>query len=95
MPGKSKRKKSKRYQPLSKKGKSRRHLEAPVAQQAAVTESEPVSQPGKSTPPVSVPSPLAGPTAVRYPFIATELRAIGILAGIIMIVLIILFFVLR
>ena len=95
MPGKSKRKKSKRYQPLSKKGKSKRHFEAPVAQQSAVTESGLVSQPSKPTTPVSAPSPLAKTTAVRYPFITTELRAISILAGVIMIILIVLFFVLR
>jgi len=96
MPGKSKHKRGKRHQAHGKKGKSRRHFEAPVAQQSVVTETgEHVSQPGTPAPPVSTPGPLAKPTAFRYPYMATELRTIGILAGVIIIILIVLSFVLR
>jgi len=96
MPGKSKQKRGKRHQAHGKKGKSRRHFEAPVVQQSAVTETgEHVSQPGTPAPSVSTPGPLAKPTAFRYPYMATELRTIGILAGVIITILIVLSFVLR
>lgn len=96
MPGKSKHKRGKRYQPHSKKGKSRRHFEAPVAQPSTVTEvAEHVPQPSISAPPVSTSRPSVKPVAVRHPFIATELRTIGIMAGLIVAILTVLFFVLR
>ena len=95
MPGKSKHKRSKRYQPPSKKGKSRRNIEAPIVQQSAIAESESVPQPSKPAPGVRVSSPPAKAAIARYPFIATELRTIGILAGVIIVILIVLFFALR
>ena len=95
MTGKSKHKRVKRHHPQSKKGKSRRYFEAPITQQSAVTETaEHVSQPSTSTPLQSTPGPLARPAAARYPYIAAELRTISILAGVILIVFIALFFVL-
>ncbi len=96
MAGKSKHKRGRRYHPQSKKGGNRRYSEAPVTQQSAVTEAaEQVSQPGTSTPPRSTPAPQARPTATRYPYMATELRTISILAVVILIILVALFFVLR
>ena len=87
MPGKSRRGRGKRL-PLSKKRKSRRHFLAPVAQQQAVAQTyEPVSRPSGSAPLASVPIPMAKLAAVRYPHIVTELRTIGILAGIMLIIL--------
>jgi len=87
MPGKSRHGRGKRS-PQSKKRKSRRHFLAPVAQQQAVARThEPVSHPGVSAPSARVPTPMAKLAAVRYPHIATELRTIGILAGIMLIIL--------
>ena len=94
MPGKSKHKRGK-YRPQSKKGKSRQRLTAATAQQAASVEgSEPVSPPATPVPRVSAASLSAKPTIIEHPYIATELRTIGILAGIILIILVVLFFVL-
>ena len=91
MPGKSKRKRGK-HQP-SKKGKSRQRFAATTTQQAAVTATlESVAPVKVSAPSESVPTPVAKPSVTRYPYIAAELRTIGILAGIILIILVVLFF---
>ncbi len=90
MPGKSRRRKGK-HLPQSKKRKSGRHFLATVAQQPAVAQTrEPVSRPEVSAPSASVPTPMAKLAAIRYPYVATELRTIGILAGIMLIILTIL-----
>ena len=97
MPGKSRHTKGKRPS-QTKKGKSKRRADlerqsslATAAQQPAVAETyQPVSQPGAPAPQTSRPTPMATLTAARYPFIATELRRIGILAGIMLAVLIVL-----
>jgi hypothetical protein len=94
MPSKSKHKRGK-HRPQSKKGKSRQRFVASTAKSPAVVEShEPVSTPATPAPRVSEPSLSSKPTIIEYPYIATELRTIGILAGIMLIVLIVLFFVL-
>ena len=94
MPGKSKHKRGK-YRPRSKKGKSRQRFTAATAQQPATVESsEPVSPPAIPAPRVSAPSLSVKPTITEHPYIATELRTIGILASIMLIVLVVLFFVL-
>ena len=90
MPGKSRRRGGK-YSPQSKKGKGRSSRPAVLAQQPAVAQThEPVSSPDASVPSAGVPTPMAKPAAVRYPYIATELRTIGILAGVMLIVLVVL-----
>ena len=90
MSGKSRHGRGK-HVPQSKKRKSRRHFLATVTQQQAVAQTyEPVSQPDGSAPLVSVPTPMAKLVAVRYPYIAAELRVIGLLAGIMLIILIVL-----
>ncbi len=90
MPGKSRHSKGK-HLPQSKKRKSRRHFLATVAQQQTVAQTyEPVSRPSVPAPSASVPTLMAKLAAVRYPHIATELRVIGILAGIILVILIVL-----
>jgi len=87
MPGKSRHGKGKRL-PQSKKRKSRQRFLATVAQQQAVAQThKPVSHPSVSAPLASVPTPMAKLAAVRYPHIATELRTIGILAGIMLTIL--------
>ena len=90
MSGKSRRERGK-HPPQSKKRESRRRFLATVAQQQAVAQTyEPVSRPNVPAPSASVPAPMAKLAAVRYPHIATELRTIGILAGIMLIILVIL-----
>jgi len=90
MPGKSRHRKGKRL-PQSKKRKGGQRFLATVAQQPTVAQThEPVSRPSVSTPSPSVPTPVARLAAVQYPHIAAELRAIGILAGIMVVILVIL-----
>ena len=93
MTGKPRHKKTKHH--ISKKGKSRQRLATTTTQQPVATGPiEPGPHRKVPAPPVTVPTPAAKPTATRYPHIATELRTIGILAGITLIILVVLFFVL-
>jgi len=90
MPGKSRRRRGK-YSPQSKKRKGRPNRPSVFAQQPAVAQThEPVSSPDAPVPSASVPTPMVKPAAVRYPHIATELWTIGILAGVMLIVLVVL-----
>jgi hypothetical protein len=90
MPGKSRRRRGKySTQSKRKKGKLSRPT-AVVQQQAVVQAHEPLSLPNVSASPAGVPTTIAKPVAVRYPYIATELRTISILAGIMLIILIVL-----
>ena len=90
MPGKSRHRRGK-YSIQSKKKKGKPSRLTMLAQQQAVAQThEPVSSPIVSVPLVSVPAPVAKLAAIRYPYIATELRTIGILAGIMLIVLVVL-----
>ncbi len=87
MPNKSRHNRGK-HLPQTKKRKSRQHFSAPVAPHQAVAQTrESVSRLGVSAPSASVPTPVAKLAAARYPHIATELRTIGILAGIMLIIL--------
>ncbi|MFC1933025.1 hypothetical protein ACFLXU_05300 [Chloroflexota bacterium] len=89
MPGKSRRKR--KYSIQSKKRKSGLDRPTVLAQQPAVAPThEPVSSPDVSVSSAKVPAPMAKPATVQYPYIATELRTIGILAVIMLIVLIVL-----
>ena len=90
MSGKSRRRRGK-YSSQSKKKKDRASHPIILAQQSAVTQThEPVSVPKVFAPSASVPTPVAKPATIWYPYIATELRTIGILAGIMLIVLVVL-----
>ncbi len=90
MPGKSRRKR-KKYSIQSKRNKGRPSRPSVLGLQPAVAQTrEPVSSPIVSVPSASVPTPVAKPAATRYPYIATELRTIGILAGIMLVILIVL-----
>ncbi len=86
MPDKARRRRGK-YSTPSKKKKGRPSRPTILAQQPAVAQThEPVSPPNVSVPSASV----AKPAAVLHPHIATELRTIGIMAGIMLIVLVVL-----
>ena len=90
MPGKSRRTRG-QYSVQSKKKKGRSGHPAMPAQPPAVAQAhEPVSSSGISVPAASVPGPKTKPAAVHYPYIATELLTIGILAGIMLAILIVL-----
>jgi hypothetical protein len=90
MSGKSRRSRAKRsYQGKKKKV---RLSSANVAAQppAAAQATESVMPPRVAAPPARVPTPAPKPAEFRYPFITTELRRIGILAGIMLVVLVVL-----
>jgi hypothetical protein len=90
MSGKSKRKRGKQHSSRKMRGQ-----ESPraVARVPATPPTRYATQPQVDTPPATVPtSPVVNPQAVRFPYITAELRTIGILAGIMLIVLIILYF---
>ena len=71
-----------------KRRKSRQRFSATVAQQVIMAQTdEPVSRPNASAPSVSMPTPMAKSVVVHYPFITTELRSIGVLAGIMLVIL--------
>ena len=78
-------------QPQKKVEKLTSVSSAVAAPKETVSEyTKPIAPQVKAVPAVNV----AGAAAVKYPFIAAELRRIGILAGIILVILVILSFVL-
>ena len=86
MPGKSRHGRGKHLS-RSKKGKIRRGPPAMAAQRQVGTQTyKPVAQPDASAPSAGVPTPAL--TTARYPYIITELRRIGILAGIMLAILV-------
>ena len=90
MPHKSQRRRGK-HSAQSKKRKSRLDSSVTVAQQQTTAQTyRPVSRPSVSAPSASVPAHIATPTATQYPYIVAELRRIGILAGIVLAILIVL-----
>ena len=90
MSGKSRHEKGK-HSARSKRRKDRQHFSATVIQQQSVTETQkPVASPIVATPSASIPTQTPTPTAVTPPYILTELRRIGILAGIMLAILIVL-----
>ncbi len=87
MSGKSGRR---RHMARSKRRKDRRSPSAGVTQQPTVAAAqEAVVLPKVSIPSASVPPSGVTLTAVRHPHIVSELRRIGILAGIILIILVV------
>ena len=87
MPGKSRRAQRK----LSRMGKEKRRqlLSARASQPQAVAETyRPVVPAKVAAPSVSKPASMPAPAAVQHPYIASELRRIGILAGIMLAILI-------
>ena len=90
MPGKSRHDRRKRsFQGKKKKG--RRSPPGVVTQQQAVTETpKPVAPPRVAAPSASAPTPTPVLTGARYSYILTELRRIGILAGAMLAILVVL-----
>lgn len=84
MPGKSRRGRGK----PSARSKKRRGIVTRVIQQPVVSEAY---EPAVPAPPLpGAPDSSGAPSGLRYPYISTELRRIGILAGIMLAILIIL-----
>ena len=80
-----------RHLPQSKKEKGRKGVLAPAAQPSAVTQRyEPTLQAGMPAPSAKVPTPKTTVTVAQPTNIAAELRRIGILFGIILVILIVL-----
>ncbi len=90
MPSKSRHGRRKRsFQ--GKKKKSRRSPPGVVAQRQAATQTDKPDIPSKvAAPTARAPTPMPVLTAVRHPYILTELRRIGILAGILLAILVVL-----
>ena len=91
MPGKSRHDKGKRLS-QSKKSKAMQRSATGVVEQPAATQAPKPSAPGVASAPSlrNRQKPSAAPSVARYPYITAELRRIGILAGIIVIILIVL-----
>ncbi|MBM2824944.1 MAG: hypothetical protein HW402_608 [Dehalococcoidales bacterium] len=89
MPGKSRNKRGK-YSPQNRTGKSRSGQPDVPAQPSAVAESGAVASPKIARPLVSKPSSVGKSPVVHHGNIATELRTIGILTGVMLVILIVL-----
>ena len=90
MPGKSRHGK-KKHSAQAKKLKMRQSSPATIAQQQAIVQTyKPVAPSRAAVPSVKMPTPASASTAVQHPYIVTELRAIGILAGVILAILVVL-----
>jgi len=90
MPGKSQHSR-KKHSFQSKKKKGRRSPPDVVAQrQADIQIDKPVAPPKMAAPSVSTPTPRPVSTPARHPYVLTELRKIGILAGIMLVILVVL-----
>ena len=77
--------------PQSKRKKGRRSPPAAVIQQQIAAPTHKVASPSKvSAPSVGTSAPGVAPTPARYPYVVSELRRTGILAGIILVTLVIL-----
>ncbi len=94
MPGKSRHGRRK-HSFQGKKKKGRRGPPGVVTQrQADIQIDKPVAPPRVVAPSARAPTPMPVLTAIRYPYILTELRRIGILAGIMLAILVVLVLVL-
>jgi len=87
MPDKSRR----QHPPRSKRVKGKWSHSVEVPQQQAVVQSyRPAPRSETSAPSASAPIPMPAKTIVQYPYINTELRTIGILAGAMLVILVVL-----
>ena len=90
MPGKSHHGKGKRSA-QSKKSKAKQRYAAVASPSLVVAQiPKPAAPKSVSTTSASVRTPLTKPPVARYPYITTELKRIGILAGIMLVILIVL-----
>ncbi len=90
MPDKSHRSRGKNSAQAKKRGGRPSRPPTLARQTAGVQTQESVSSPKAAVAPASVPTPVEKPATISYPYIAAELSTIGILAGIMLIVLVVL-----
>jgi hypothetical protein len=90
MAGKSRRKRAKQAQ--RRKIEARQRSTTAIRMPGTPEPGEPAAHPEAPSPPVTVPQQPAMTQTIRHPYITAELRTIGILAGIMMIILIVLYF---
>jgi len=88
MSGKSRHSRRKRFSQNKKRKGRQSSPGAVVPQQAGIQTDEPAAPAQVAAPSASAPVP--APTAAQYPYILAELRRIGILAGIVLVILIVL-----
>ena len=89
MPGKSRHGKGKHHYHSKKSRAEHRHI-ATALQPPVVADTPTPAATVSTPPPVKAPTSPKALKAVRYPYITDELRRIGILAGIILVILIVL-----
>lgn len=89
MPGRSRHGKGK-HPHHSKKSKAKQRYGAMALQQPTVADTPQPAATIITPPSLKTPTSPAKSRIARYPYIATELRSIGILAGIILVILIVL-----
>jgi len=90
MPGKSRRSKRKHSFQGKRKRSGHGSLAISARQMPVSQDYEPVSKPEVSAPSPAVPTPTTAVATLRYPYITSELRRIGILTGIILVILVVL-----
>jgi hypothetical protein len=71
----------------SKKKKIKQHPPAPVVQQQAISQ---IPKPDVAPPAASTPSTKPTSKTAQYPYVIAELKSIGIISGIILVILIVL-----
>ena len=90
MPGKSRRIRGK-HSPQGKDKKNRQRFSATVTQQTAVAQTnESVHHPKASASSASRLSSMTKPLVTHYPYIVAELLSIGMLAGVMLLILVVL-----
>jgi len=94
MPGKSRHGKGKHPSQSKRRRERQRYAATSAHQQEAAQAPKPAAPADIPAPPTRVPTPPMASPVAQYPYIAAELRRIGILAGIMLVILIVLAFVL-
>lgn len=81
-----------KHQSQSKKKKISRRLDLERQRSSVIAaRQQAVLQPSHESPPLeSMPAPVAKSVTTQYPYVAIELRRIGILAGIMLVILVVL-----
>ena len=90
MPGKSRRRRGKSSVPSRKKRAMSNRPSLLVPPSVGAQAAKAVSSPNLPVPKAGVPVSRVEPAPVHYPYVAAEMRTIGILAGIMVIVLVVL-----
>ena len=90
MSGKSRRSRSRRLSQCKKRRGRQSSLTRAAQQQTIAQTDKIVSRSSLAAPATSVPTAIAAATGAQYSYVVTELRRIGILAGIVLVILVVL-----